>query len=688
MSPSPPLTPLEAAAAMATLAAEIARHDELYHQKDAPEISDAAYDSLRAKYKALHKTFPHLAPINDPEKKVGAAPAAGFSKVTHSVPMLSLSNAFAAEDVTDFMARIRRFLNLADAAPLAIMAETKIDGLSASLRYEKGRLVLAATRGDGQVGENITAGVMTIKNVPHTLKGLAPAVLEVRGEIYMNREDFFELNAQREKTNEPLFANPRNAAAGSVRQLDPAITASRPLSFFAYALGESSPLPFTSQQGLRDHLQAWGFAVNEPARLCQSTKEVLAYYNDIEEARYALPFDIDGVVDKVNDFALQERLGFVSRAPRWAIAHKFAAEQAETKLNTITIQVGRTGVLTPVAELTPINVGGVMVSRATLHNDDEIKRKDIREGDTVIVQRAGDVIPQIVSVILKHRPDESTPFLFPDHCPVCKAKAVREEGMAAIRCTGGLTCPAQAIERLCHFVSRDALNIEGLGERRVRELMEAGLIKTPADIFRLHNHRAALAQREGWKEKSVANLLESIEARRKIPLDKLIYALGIRQIGEATAKLLAKHYGALPALQTAMIAAQDETGEAWQALIGIDQIGTLMARDVVAFFAEEHNQHVLADLDHELTILPFILVEKPSPLSGKTIVFTGTLQGMGRSEAKAKAESLGAKVAGSISSKTDFLVAGEGAGSKADKAAALGVTVLDEAAWLHLIESL
>jgi DNA ligase (NAD+) len=673
---------------MASLATEIARHDALYHQKDAPEISDADYDALRMKYKALREAFPHLAPADDPEKKVGAAPAAGFSKVTHSVPMLSLGNAFAAEDVADFIARIRRFLNLADSAPIAMMAEPKIDGLSASLRYERGRLVLAATRGDGQVGENITAGVMTIKNVPHTLAGLAPNVLEVRGEIYMNRADFFALNAQREAAGEPLFANPRNAAAGSVRQLDASITAQRPLSFFAYALGEASTLPFTSQQGLREHLLAWGFALNEPARLCHTTDEILSYYEEIEQARHALPFDIDGVVYKVNDFALQERLGFVSRAPRWAIAHKFAAERAETILKAITVQVGRTGALTPVAELEPINVGGVMVSRATLHNEDEIARKDIREGDTVIVQRAGDVIPQIVEALLHHRPKDSAPFAFPDHCPACGAKAVREEGMAVRRCTGGLTCPAQAVERLCHFVSRDAFNIEGLGERRVRELMEAGLIKAPADIFRLHAHRAALTQREGWKEKSVANLLDAIKARREVSLDKLIYALGIRQVGEATAKLLARHYGSLDALQASMIAAQDETAEAWQVLIGIDQIGELVARDIVAFFAEQHNRQVLADLAHELTILPFIQVERPSPLSGKTIVFTGTLQGMGRSEAKAKAESLGAKVAGSISSKTDFLVAGTDAGSKAGKAVGLGVTVLDEAAWLHLIESL
>ena len=681
-------TPLEAAAEMAALAKEIARHDLLYHQKDAPEISDADYDALRQRYKTLREAFPHLAPSEDPEKKVGAAPAAGFGKVTHSVPMLSLGNAFADEDVVDFVARIRRFLNLPDSAPIPMMAEPKIDGLSASLRYEHGKLVLAATRGDGAVGENITANVLTIKNVPHKLKGNAPDILEVRGEIYMNREDFFALNIQREKDEEQVFANPRNAAAGSVRQLDPSITAQRPLSFFAYALGEVSSNGIASQQDLRKHLNDWGFALNEPSKLCQTTQEIIAYYNDIGAKRHTMPFDIDGVVYKVDDFALQARLGFVSRAPRWAIAHKFAAERAQTKLNKIIIQVGRTGALTPVAELEPVNVGGVMVSRATLHNEDEIARKDVREGDTVILQRAGDVIPQIVEVVLSERPKTSKPFVFPDHCPECGSLAVREEGMAVRRCTGGLVCPAQAVERLCHFVSRDAFNIEGLGERRVRELMEDGLIKSPADIFALARHRDALAVREGWGEKSAQKLLDAIEARRTIPLDKLIYGLGIRQVGEATAKLLARHYPTLPALRTAMIAAQDETSEAWQHLTGIDQIGPLVARDIVAFFAEEHNLTALADLEKTLSIQPYVVQEVESPLSGKTVVFTGTLTHMGRSEAKAKAESLGAKVAGSVSQKTDYLIAGADAGSKAAKATALGVKVLNEAEWETLVQGL
>ncbi len=685
---SPPLpTPLEAAAEMARLADDITRHDVLYHQKDAPEISDAAYDELRKKYKALRDAFPELAPPNDPEKTVGAEPAAAFSKVAHARPMLSLGNAFLDEDVFDFTGRIRRFLQLDETQPLAFVAEPKVDGLSCSLRYEKGKFVLAATRGDGVTGENITANVRTIKSVPQRLKPPFPDILEVRGEIYMNRADFFALNAQREKDEEPPFANPRNAAAGSVRQLDPNVTAKRPLGFFAYALGETSEAAFSSQEDLRNRLKDWGFALNEPARLCHGADALLAYYHEIEEKRHALPFDIDGVVYKINRFDWQERLGFVSRSPRWAIAHKFAAEKAETRLNKIVIQVGRTGVLTPVAELEPVNVGGVMVSRATLHNEDEIERKDVREGDIVIVQRAGDVIPQIVGVDLKQRPKNAKPFSFPDHCPECGSLAVREEGMAARRCTGGLVCPAQAIERLCHFVSRNAFNIEGLGEQRVRELWEIGFLKTPADIFDLAKHKADLLKREGWKDKSVENLLAAIEARRAVPFDRFIFALGIRQIGEATAKLLARHYRSFSLWREAMIAAQNEASEAWQDLIGIDQIGPLMARDLVAFFAEEHNLEALRKLETALKIEEAKApTASTSPLAGKTIVFTGSMAAMGRSEAKAKAESLGAIVAGAVSQKTDFVVIGEDAGSKAVKAQALGVKILSEADWLALIK--
>jgi DNA ligase (NAD+) len=685
--PPPPLTPIEAAAELAALAKQIAHHDVLYHQKDAPVISDADYDALRARYRALRDQFPDLAPPDDPEKRVGAAPAATFSKVKHSVSMLSLSNAFSDEDIVEFVSRVRRFLLLPENAPIAFVAEPKIDGLSASLRYEQGKLVQAATRGDGTTGENITANVRTIKNVPHTLPKPFPNVVEIRGEIYLNRKDFAALNAAREEIGEPPFANPRNAAAGSVRQLDPSITSSRPLAFFAYALGEIKGDYPPSQQALRTQLKNWGFDLNEPARLCKTTGELLDYYRELDRQRHALPFDIDGVVYKLNDVALQERLGFVSRAPRWAIAHKFAAEQAETKLNKIIIQVGRTGALTPVAELEPVTVGGVVVSRATLHNEDEIARKDIREGDVVRIQRAGDVIPQVIEVDLKQRPKNSKPFLFPDHCPECDSLAVREDGMAVRRCTGGLICPAQAVERLCHFVSRNAFNIEGLGEQRVHELWKDKLIQTPVDIFRLKQHSDALAKREGWGEKSTSNLLAAIEARRQIPLDRFIYALGIRQVGEATAKLLARHYRSLSHWREAMQAAQEGNEDALNDLTGIDQIGPLVARDIVAFFAEPHNLSVLDDLTKELMVTDVVSTHTgDSPLTGKTIVFTGSLSSMGRAEAKAKAESLGAAVVSSVSKNTDYVVIGEDAGSKAAKARTLGVTILNEAAWLKMIE--
>jgi len=696
------LTPIEAAAEMARLAADIAHHDTLYHQKDAPEISDAAYDALRQRYRALHEKFPHLAPPDDPEKRVGAAVAAGFSKVTHAVPMLSLGNAFSDEDVTEFTARIRRFLQLPDDEPLAFMAEPKIDGLSASLRYENGQLTVAATRGDGTVGENITANVRTIKNVPHHLRGTYPDIVEIRGEIYLDRGDFIELNKKREAEGEPPFANPRNAAAGSVRQLDSSITAARPLRFFGYALGDIPdvlvtpihnhvPIPkvplLLTQESIRQQIKAWGFDLNEPAQLCDTTAEILAYYRAIESKRHALPFDIDGVVYKLNRRDWQERLGFVSRAPRWAIAHKFAAEQATTRLNNIIIQVGRTGALTPVAELEPVTVGGVVVSRATLHNEDEILRKDIRIGDLVRLQRAGDVIPQVVSVDISQRPKQSKPFTFPTHCPECGSLAVREEGMAVRRCEGGLTCPAQAVERLRHFTSRNAFNIEGLGEQRVRELWADQLIHAPADIFRLHQNREALEQREGWGEKSTQKLLAAIEARRVAPLDRFIYALGIRQVGEATAKLLARHYQTLAVWRDAMAAAGVAESEAWNDLTRIDQIGPLVARDITAFFAEKRNRDALDDLAKELTVESFKApaLTSESPFAGKTIVFTGTLTRMGRAEAKAKAESLGATISGSVSSKTDYLVVGADAGSKATKAKELGVKLLTEDEWMAML---
>lgn len=680
------LTPIEASAEMAKLADQIAHHDTLYHQKDAPEISDAAYDKLRQRYKALLEQFPSLAPRNDPEKRVGAAPATGFSKVTHAVPMLSLNNAFADEDVEDFVARIRRYLNLPENEALAFMAEPKIDGLSASLRYEKGKLTVAATRGDGTTGENITRNVETIKNVPKQLHGKYPDIVEIRGEIFLERDDFIELNKRREKEGEEPFANPRNAAAGSIRQLDSSISASRPLKFFGYAFGEISDDSAETQVEIRKQIKDWGFMLNEPSDLCKTTADLLAYYRAIEAKRHALPFDIDGVVYKLNRRDLQTRLGFVSRAPRWAIAHKFAAEQATTRLNKIIIQVGRTGTLTPVAELEPVTVGGVVVSRATLHNEDEIQRKDVREGDVVHLQRAGDVIPQITGVDLSQRPKSSKPFVFPTRCPECNSLAIREEGMAARRCEGGLICPAQAVERLRHFTSRNAFNIEGLGDQRIHELWEEKLIHSPADIFRLNRHQAKLETREGWGEKSVEKLMAAIEARRTIALDRFIYALGIRQIGEATAKLLARHYKSLTHWREMMVAAKDENSEAWNDLTTIDQIGPLVARDLVDFFKEKHNRDVLDDLAKELTIENHraAATGSDSPFAGKTVVFTGTLEKMGRSEAKSKAESLGATVSGSVSSKTDYVIVGADAGSKATKAKELGVKLLSEDEWLAM----
>ncbi|HEU0117334.1 MAG TPA: NAD-dependent DNA ligase LigA [Alphaproteobacteria bacterium] len=718
------ITPIEAGAELARMADEIAHHDTLYHQKDNPEISDADYDLLRARYKNLREQFPHLAPKNDPEGRVGAAPAAAFGKVQHAVPMLSLNNAFTDEDIEEFVSRIRRFLNLPIEEPIEFMAEPKIDGLSCSLRYEYGKLVQAATRGDGTTGENITANVRTIKDVPHQLKAPYPNVVEVRGEIYMNRHDFMKLNETREKNGEPVFANPRNAAAGSVRQLDPSITASRPLRFFGYALGEISDIEIASiheelpkpsfgmlgtQESIRKNIKHWGFHLNEPFEflkgdkspskldkryqkdtplpLSQISKELLTYYHDLEAKRHTLPFDIDGVVYKLDRIDWQERLGFVSRAPRWAIAHKFAAEQAETKLNKIIIQVGRTGTLTPVAELEPVTVGGVVVSRATLHNQDEIERKDVREGDVVKLQRAGDVIPQIISVDLKQRPKNSKPFKFPTHCPECGSLAVREEGMAATRCTGGLICPAQAVERLRHFTSRLAFNIEGLGDERIMELWKDKIIHSPADIFKLHKHRKVLEERERWGEKSVTKLLDAIEARRTISFDRFIYSLGIRQVGEATAKLLARHYLSLKNWRTAMMKARMIGSDERLDLDNIEQVGPSMVTDIVAFFEEKHNRDILDDLEKELTVEDYVVkAAGSSPLAGKTIVFTGTLLKMGRTEAKAKAESLGANVAGSVSSKTDFVVVGEDAGSKAKKAAELGVKTLTEEEWLTLAE--
>lgn len=684
------ITPLEAKAELESLAETIARHDKLYHQKDAPEISDAEYDRLRQRYKMLAETFPQFIPANNPEQHVGAVPLSGFAKVKHRVPMLSLGNAFNGEDVQDFIARIRRFLNLSDDTPLPFMAEPKIDGLSASLFYEGGVFTRGATRGDGVEGEDITQNLKTIKTIPQKLNGYFPDTIEFRGEVYMEKNDFLSLNARQENEGKQPFANPRNAAAGSLRQLDAGITASRPLKFFAYALGYTEERIADTQQQLREKIASFGFMLNEPSALCENVETMLAYHKKIEGQRDRLPFDIDGVVYKINAFDLQERLGFVSRSPRWAIAHKFSAQQSETTINAITIQVGRTGALTPVAELEPVNVGGVMVARATLHNEDEIARKDIRVFDRVMVQRAGDVIPQIVSVKTETRSQDSKPFHFPHHCPECGSEAVREEGEAVRRCVGGLICPAQAIERLIHFVSRDAFDIEGLGERSIKAFWDEGLIKTPADIFTLSARDAAdgnkLQAREGWGEKSVQKLFDAIHAKRHISLDRFIYALGIRQIGSATARLLARTYRHWPVLEEEMRKAENSASSAYQNLTALDGIGESVAAELIGFFSEAHNRDAIQRLLQEISVSEWKEdAVTQTPLTGKTVVFTGTLHAMSRNEAKAKAESMGANVAGSVSSKTDFVVIGEDAGSKAEKAKQLGVRILSESEWLSLI---
>ncbi len=673
----------------AALVADIRRHDEAYYTHDAPLVSDAEYDELRRELESLESQYPELVTDTSPTQTVGAAPASGFKKVRHAVPMLSLSNAFSQEDIEDFLDKIRRFLGLPESEPVELVAEPKIDGLSCSLRYEQGRLVQAATRGDGAEGEDITANVKTIADVPHTLKPGAPDILEVRGEIYMDRKKFAQWNAAQAAESGKPFANPRNAAAGSVRQLDAAKTANRPLHFFGYALGEVSQKFATSQEEIRQKLAAWGIP-ETPYRLCKDTAEIMAFYEGLLQRRADLDYEIDGVVYKVNRLDWQERLGFVSRSPRWAVAHKFPAEQAVTRLLAIDIQVGRTGALTPVARLEPITVGGVVVSNATLHNEDEIRRKDIRVGDVVVIQRAGDVIPQIVRVLTEKREAGSAEYPYPDHCPACGSTAIREEGEAIRRCTGGLICPAQAVERLKHFVSRLAFDIEGLGSKIIEQFWEEELIRSPADIFTLEERNKTsltpIRAKEGWGDLSEKNLFAAINSRRTVPLNRFIYALGIRQVGEATAKKLAAVYGTLENLKSALIAAQDESGEARADLLSIEDIGPSVAKDLIAFFAEDHNLEQLARLESQLTIQPY---EAPktgdSPVAGKTVVFTGTLTKLTRAEAKAGAERLGAKVAGSVSKKTDYVIAGEDAGSKLKKAQELNVTILSEDDWLALI---
>ena len=688
------LSEVEARKELARLAMEIAYHDARYHKEDAPEISDADYDALRRRNEAIETRFPNLVRKDSPSLKVGAALKSGFGKIRHVKPMLSLGNAFNDEDVAEFLTRVRRFLGLSDSEELAILAEPKIDGLSASLRYENGELVYAATRGDGSEGEDVTANMRTLEDVPVTLTG-APAVLEVRGEVYMRKDDFFALNERQAAAGAKTFANPRNAAAGSLRQLDPSITKQRPLRFFGYAWGDLSEPLAPTQAEARERLRSLGFSLNHPTALCRTVEEVLAHYRMIGTQRAELPFDIDGVVYKVDRLDWQERLGQVSRAPRWAIAHKFAAEKAETVIEEITVQVGRTGALTPVANLKSVTVGGVVVSRATLHNQDEIERLGVKEGDTVRIQRAGDVIPQVLEVV---KDGGGPPYRFPAACPVCGSDVERDDGEVVWRCTGGLICEAQAVERLKHFVSRDAFDIEGLGTKSIEEFWTESLIRQPADIFRLSDHRDALIGREGWKEKSVTNLLNAIEARREIPLDRFIYALGIRHIGQTTAKLLARSYGGFEAWRAAMTAVAEERkgnpdehkkpeliGPAYAELTGIDTVGMTAADSLAAFFGEAHNVDVLSSLAATLTITD---VEAPvagdSAIAGKTVVFTGTLEKMSRGEAKARAEALGAKVSGSVSKKTDFVIVGADAGSKAKKAAELGVTTLSEDEWLDL----
>jgi len=702
------LTETQAKVELVRLALEIERHNEAYYNEDAPKISDAAYDELRKRSDAIEARFPGLVTRDSPSQKVGAAPTGRFAKVPHAVPMLSLGNAFSDEDVTDFVDRVRRFLKLGDEEIPAIVAEPKIDGLSLSLRYEDGELVRGATRGDGFTGEDVTANVRTISDIPHKLKGRnIPAVCEIRGEVYMLKEDFLALNKRQAEAEDTVFANPRNSAAGSLRQKDASITASRPLKFFAYAWGEMSAMPAKTQHGMIDWIGKAGFVTNPLITLCDDVEGLLKFYRMIEQKRASLGYDIDGVVYKVDRLDWQERLGFVSRSPRWAIAHKFAAEQATTVLNDIEIQVGRTGALTPVAKLAPVTVGGVVVQNATLHNEDYIKGigndgqpirdgVDIRVGDTVVVQRAGDVIPQIVSVVLDKRPKSAKPYQFPTVCPACGSHAVREEDPksgrpdSVRRCTNTLACPAQAKERLKHFVARNAFDIDGLGDKQIEEFFTDGLIMSPADIFTLEKRDARaqkkLADREGYGTTSVRNLFAAIDARRSIALHRFIFALGIRHIGEGNAKLLARHYGTVKDFRAAMIAAgEGEDTEAYRDLNGIEGVGTVVANALVEFFKEPHSVKAMDDLLKEMTVQPAEKAKTDSPIAGKTVVFTGSLEKFTRDEAKATAERLGAKAAGSVSKKTDYVVAGPGAGSKLADAEKLGVKVLTEDEWLALV---
>ncbi|NKJ36976.1 NAD-dependent DNA ligase LigA [Rhizobium sp. SG570] len=705
------LTEEEAAAALAYLAAEIARNDALYHSKDAPEISDADYDALKRRNDAIEARFPELIRADSPSRRVGAAPSETFAPVVHARPMLSLDNTFSQEDVADFVASVYRFLGRLPDNSIAFTAEPKIDGLSMSIRYENGRMVSAATRGDGTTGENVTANIRTIKEIPQTLPAGAPAVVEVRGEVYMAKSDFLALNAQMEAEGKQTYVNPRNTAAGSLRQLDAKVTASRKLKFFAYAWGEMSDMPADTQFGMVQTFKTWGFPVNPLMERLNSVNDILGHYQEIGLQRPDLDYDIDGVVYKVDSLELQARLGFRSRSPRWATAHKFPAEQAFTHLIDIDIQVGRTGALTPVARLEPITVGGVVVTNATLHNADYIRGignkgepirdgRDIRVGDMVIVQRAGDVIPQIVDVVLEKREASSVPYEFPRVCPVCGSHAVRDINEktgkvdAVTRCTGGFICRAQATEHLKHFVSRNAYDIEGLGSKQIDFFFASDdpalQIKTAPDIFTLERRQQSsltkLENIDGFGKVSVGKLYAAINERRQIALHRFIFALGIRHVGETTAKLLARSYGTYEAFEMAMKEAVPLAGDAWNDLNNIEGIGEVVARAIVEFYKEPRNTEVIASLLKEVQPQE---AEQPvtsgSPVAGKTVVFTGSLEKFTRDEAKAKAESLGAKVSGSVSKKTDIVVAGPGAGSKLDKAREFDVQVMTEDEWLDLI---
>ncbi len=699
------LTVQEAVLELGELAELLAYHDRLYYEKDQPELSDADYDTLRRRNSAIEARFPELILPESPSRRVGAAAAAGFKKVRHTVPMLSLDNAFSRQDIVDWLDGIRNFLlELRDpSVPVEMVCEPKIDGVSLGVRYEQGILASAATRGNGLDGEDVTSNVKTIQDIPQRLSGDGwPDVLEVRGEVYMNDEDFLKLNEQQAQTDGKLFANPRNAAAGSLRQLDAAVTATRPLRFFAYSWGEASQPFAQTQWEAREKLRSWGYRLNEPSRLVRSVDadlgEVFSYYDAVQLQRSQLGFSIDGTVIKVSQLDWQSRLGFASRSPRWAIAWKFPPEQALSTIELIQCQVGRTGRITPVAIMKPINVGGVLVQRATLHNADEIARKDIRVGDTVVIQRAGDVIPQVVSVVKELRPDSSEPYRLPEKCPICGSRLMRDEGDADTFCTGGLMCSAQVVERLKHFVSRDAFDIEGLGEKNIELFYSKGLIKTPVDIFTLEardgKELPPLREWEGWGELSSRKLFDAIQHARTISLDRFIFALGIHQVGQVTARLLARHYSTLDSWRKCLEAALDKESDAYIELLSISGIGESMLNDILGFIAEPHNRQILDEFTlAESGRVPLVTVtdfDRPpgiSTVTGKTVVFTGKLEKMSRSEAKAQAEALGANVAGSVSKKTDYVVVGPGAGSKEKKARELGLHILTEQQWLDLIRS-